>query len=267
MKIHQALADIMSKVGAIGKDSRNTSQGFNFRSIDAVMNELHDLFAQAKVVILPEVIEDKHEIREVTKMKDGQTSTRYDTHQFLRIKFHFVSGEDGSEVSSTVIGEGMDSGDKATNKALAIGLKYALLQMFLVPTLEQKDPDAESPEGGKPRQAQPEKPKAPQAPTGAQGRSSQDDQTGGVLVEKVFIKEGSSARGPWKRFSAKFSDGREGSTFDKKLGDLLVECEASGSHVDVGMKKDEKYPDRFVIVTVSKTGGTPAELASDDIPF
>ena len=40
----------------------------------------------------------------------------------------------------------MDSGDKASNKALSIGLKYAMLQVFCIPTEDDKDPDAESPQ-------------------------------------------------------------------------------------------------------------------------
>jgi hypothetical protein len=40
----------------------------------------------------------------------------------------------------------MDSGDKGMNKAMSIALKYSLLQMLLIPTEEQKDPDASTPE-------------------------------------------------------------------------------------------------------------------------
>ena len=42
-----------------------------------------------------------------------------------------------------MIGEGMDSGDKASNKALAVAFKYACFQVFCIPTEEMKDPDAE----------------------------------------------------------------------------------------------------------------------------
>jgi len=49
-------------------------------------------------------------------------------------------------VNTEVIGEGMDSGDKASNKALSVGQKYAILQAFLVPTIEPKDPENEDPQ-------------------------------------------------------------------------------------------------------------------------
>ena len=38
----------------------------------------------------------------------------------------------------------MDSGDKGMNKAMSIALKYALFQLFTIPTKEDKDPDATS---------------------------------------------------------------------------------------------------------------------------
>ena len=37
----------------------------------------------------------------------------------------------------------MDSGDKATNKAMSIAFKYACFQTFCIPTEEMVDPDAE----------------------------------------------------------------------------------------------------------------------------
>lgn len=53
---------------------------------------------------------------------------------------------DGSCIETVNVGEAMDSGDKGMNKAMSIALKYSLLQMFLIPTDEPKDPDANTPE-------------------------------------------------------------------------------------------------------------------------
>jgi hypothetical protein len=61
----------------------------------------------------------------------------------LTIKFDFFT-VDGSSVSATVIGEAMDSGDKATNKSMSIAFKYACFQVFCIPTEEMRDPDADT---------------------------------------------------------------------------------------------------------------------------
>jgi hypothetical protein len=135
-KIYGALAKIMRFAKAIGKDSQNSQQGFRFRGIDAVMNNLHPLFADAGVVILPNVLEDRVEERQT---KSGGNLI----YRVLKIRFDFAA-EDGSMASATVIGEGMDSGDKASNKAMAVALKYALTQLLLLP-YDEVDPDAETP--------------------------------------------------------------------------------------------------------------------------
>jgi len=147
--IYPAMAAIMAEAKAIGKDSRNQQQGFNFRGIDAVMNHLHPIFARHKVIVLPCVLEDKTEERETR-------SGGHLIYRVLRIQFTFVAA-DGSRVQCVTIGEGMDSGDKAANKAMAVALKYALSQTLLLP-YDEVDPDAETPEASKPKRKQPEKP-------------------------------------------------------------------------------------------------------------
>ena len=88
--------------------------------------------------ILQDVIEFTTENRP-TKSGGLNTFTR------AKIRFKYIT-TDGSFVETINVGEAMDSGDKGMNKAMSIALKYSLLQMFLIPTEEQKDPDAVSPE-------------------------------------------------------------------------------------------------------------------------
>lgn len=137
-KIYEALANIMDGVSSVSKNRKNVQQGFMFRGIDDVMNELHELFAKNKVFILPELQEFTTENRP-TKSGGLQTFTR------AKMKFRFMA-VDGSFVEVTNIGEAMDSADKSMNKAMSIALKYALLQTFLIPTEEKKDPDYDTPE-------------------------------------------------------------------------------------------------------------------------
>lgn len=142
-KIYGAIAAIMKETKAITKSSRNQQQGFMFRGIDAVMNELHDLFANNGVFILPEVLDYT-----VAEKVTGKGTILYYTR--AKIKFHFVA-DDGSEAIAINVGEAMDSGDKGMNKAMSIALKYALMQMLLIPTEEPKDPDATTPPETRPK--------------------------------------------------------------------------------------------------------------------
>ena len=96
-----------------------------------------------KVFIVPQILEQTREER--TTNKGGNL-----IYSICKIKYIFYA-EDGTYIEAVTVGEGMDSGDKATNKAMAIAMKYALFQVFCIPTEEMKDPDGETPEGSKPK--------------------------------------------------------------------------------------------------------------------
>lgn len=135
MNIYEAIAAVMGEIGAVGKTSRNEQQKFMFRGIDAVMNAINPALTKYKVFIVPEVIDQTREERTNSK---GTVLI----YSICKVKYTFYA-EDGSSVSAVVIGEGMDAGDKATNKAMSIAFKYACFQVFCIPTEEMKDPDAE----------------------------------------------------------------------------------------------------------------------------
>jgi hypothetical protein len=141
MTIYEAINKIMAEIGPIDKTKTNQQQGFKFRGIDDVMNVISPLLSKYGVFIIPEVIEMTREERHTQK---GGTLL----YSILKIKYTVFSS-DGSSVSAIVVGEGMDSGDKASNKAMAIGMKYAIIQIFCVGTADLSDPDADSPDPGK----------------------------------------------------------------------------------------------------------------------
>ena len=137
-KIYEAISNVMADIGAVGKNSKNLQQGFMFRGIDAVMNAINPALIKYKVFVVPEILEQSREERKTAK--GGLL-----IYSICKVKYTFYA-EDGSFVESVVIGEGMDSGDKATNKAMSIAFKYACFQVFCIPTEEMKDPDADSQE-------------------------------------------------------------------------------------------------------------------------
>lgn len=133
--IYDTISAVMSEIGAVGKTSKNSQQGFMFRGIDAVMNAINPALVKHKLFIVPEILEQTREERTTSK---GSALI----YSICKIKYTFYA-EDGSNVSAIVIGEGMDSGDKATNKAMSIAFKYACFQVFCIPTEEMVDPDSE----------------------------------------------------------------------------------------------------------------------------
>lgn len=184
--IYKSIIKVMSEINAIGKDRKNQAQGFQYRGIDDIMNELHGTLAKCGVFVVPNVLEETR--------TTGKTSRGGDMfYTRLKIRFTFYA-EDGSNVQSVVIGEAMDTGDKASNKALSVGLKYALLQVFCIPTEDEKDPDAQSPEpkagsmGGADKQTPPkgasaQNPTAAQKPAAKKGDYSFSEEEGAEMRE------------------------------------------------------------------------------------
>lgn len=168
-KIYAAMIAIAKDVPAVPKGRDNKQQGYKFRGIDDVYLALHDIFAKHGVFSVPEVLEEKSEER----TSRGGSALIY---RILKIKYTFYA-DDGSSVSAIVIGEGQDSGDKASNKAMSVAHKYAILQVFSIPTDEKKDPEEDSqdlepkvtnkavkreyPRQQPPRQQQQQRPSAP----------------------------------------------------------------------------------------------------------
>ena len=145
--IYRALLGIMAEIGAIGKDSYNEGQRYHFRGIDDVYNTLNPPMVKPGVFCLPRVT-DIH--REERASKQGGILI----YTVVHVDYEFCAADESS-VTVHVMGEAMDSGDKSLNKAMSAAQKYALLQMFCIPTEEQKDADHDSPElaAGAPKQA------------------------------------------------------------------------------------------------------------------
>lgn len=139
MSVYKAISAVardMAEVG-ISKDRENRQQGFAFRGIDQVYNALAPMLAKHGLVILPRITE-----RTVTERVTPKGAVLF--YVVVKAEFDFVATEDGSKHTVVTYGEAMDSGDKATNKAMSIAYKYAAFQTFCIPTEQTAvDPDAE----------------------------------------------------------------------------------------------------------------------------
>lgn len=138
MSVYKAISAVAKELAEQGirKDSRNSQQGFMFRGIDAVYNTLAPALVKHGLLILPRITE--RTVTERTTQKGGALF-----YVVVKAEFDFVATEDGSHHTVVTYGEAMDSGDKATNKAMSIAYKYAAFQTFCIPT-EQTAIDADA---------------------------------------------------------------------------------------------------------------------------
>lgn len=136
--IYSKMLAVQRDIGSVGKDQKNSGQGWKFRGIDQFVNALHPILNKHGVGILPSVVQHA-EPKFITNEKTGKTSKQ--SHVVMKYTFYAT---DGSTVDVVMPAEGVDPGDKGTNKALSAALKYALIQTFMVPTEDMAEADTDN---------------------------------------------------------------------------------------------------------------------------
>jgi hypothetical protein len=144
--VYTAILAVMHDLGVegISKDRTNKTQNFKFRGIEDVINALTPLLVKHQLLILPRFTTHKatsHESKQAGYLNDVYVTGEFD----------LVSALDGSKHTIAAHGQGMDSSDKATNKAMSGAFKYASIFAFCVPTkgvIDDGDDDDDDDEGG-----------------------------------------------------------------------------------------------------------------------
>lgn len=190
--IYKKMSEVMKDIGAIGKDQKNQAQGFKFRGIDQFVNSLYPALVKHGVFMAPRSIQHTQELRDVVR---GNGKQGVDKHVSILMEYRFYA-EDGSSVTiGPIPAEGLDSGDKATNKALSAALKYALIQTFSIPTEDMAEADLESPEIGATIEQKTEAPKKEFVAT-LKAEQTVVQETSSSQEESPAPKKGSSFRKP-----------------------------------------------------------------------
>jgi hypothetical protein len=143
MEVYKQIAAVSAELAkeGIGKTRKNIQQGYTFRGIDEVLNALAPLLAKHGLVILPRILS-----RECTERESKSGGILFTV--IVSAAFDFVAATDGSTHTVQTFGEAMDSGDKATNKAMSAAYKYAAFLAFCIPTEGDNDADATTHEPG-----------------------------------------------------------------------------------------------------------------------
>lgn len=165
----------------VAKDRKNAAQGFNFRGIDDIYNALAPTLAKTGLAILPRVLS---RTMEPQQSKSGGTLS----YVTVEVEYDLVAAEDGSMHTVRTFGEAMDTGDKATNKAMSAAYKYMAFQTFCIPTEGDNDADASTPAPA-PRTASPASPRPAPAPSAAPSQTPAPA-SGGDALDMFLAKAG-----------------------------------------------------------------------------
>lgn len=125
--IYGRMVQVMAGIGAIGKNGTNEEAGYTFRSVDDVVDAVHDLLVRHEVFAVPHKVLDR-KISERPAYGGGAVTA---VHVVQQYRFYAT---DGSYVEAEIPSEGIDVSDKATNKALTAAYKYLMLQAFAIRT-------------------------------------------------------------------------------------------------------------------------------------
>lgn len=139
--VYKAISAVQGALAekGIAKTGKNVLQNYVFRGIDDVYNALAPILSKHGLCMLPRVLSREC----VERVNSKGTALFYVT---VEAEFDFVAAEDGSKHTIKTFGEAMDSGDKATNKAMSAAYKYAAIQTFAIP-IEGEDADQATHEG------------------------------------------------------------------------------------------------------------------------
>ncbi|WP_373894422.1 ERF family protein [Virgibacillus sp. CBA3643] len=151
-KLVKKLANVMKEVKYIEKKGFNNFNKYKYATESDVAERVREVLAEQNVMMLPDVVE--HTTREHVNRKQN-----IEYIATVKVKFTFIDGETGEEISIHSAGEGQDAGDKAVYKAITGAQKYALMKAFMIPTGDdpESDPNEQNQQNGdkrKPNQPQ-----------------------------------------------------------------------------------------------------------------
>jgi hypothetical protein len=134
--VYERWSWVQDQLPAIGKDSVNKQQGFNYRGIDAVLNKLKPLLGKAGVFIMP--------ARQKATYEQRSTAKGTVMHVCKIDAMWQIHGVGGDHFTAETVGEASDIFDKATSKAQTAAFKYLLWPGLAI--AENEDNDGQTPE-------------------------------------------------------------------------------------------------------------------------
>lgn len=124
------LAEVMAEVERVAKHGRNDFHKYDYATESDIVAAVRSAMAARGIMMIPHV-----------RSLNWRQTEKGSPIATMAVEFRVTDGD--THLSFVMIGEGQDTGDKATYKALTGATKYALLKLFLIPTGD--DPERDEP--------------------------------------------------------------------------------------------------------------------------
>lgn len=149
--IHSAILKVYNLIGYVQKKGTINAGNvrYSFAGEADFIAALRPAMIEAGITVSPvHVSVDLNERIENEKVYNNNVTKTYQHRVCLLVTYQFNHAASDTSLEVMATGEGMDSGDKAFNKAMTGALKYALRQTFLIETGDDPDKYASDPDGG-----------------------------------------------------------------------------------------------------------------------
>ncbi len=130
--LYQKILNVMKEINAVAKDKVNNFHNYAYTSEAAILKAVREPMIKNGLIAIPLIEEERVE--------------RVDKNTIVTIKYclKVIDTDTGEYENVVVIGQGIDTGDKAFYKAITGCNKYALMKLFQIPSID--DPEAEEQE-------------------------------------------------------------------------------------------------------------------------
>lgn len=133
--IFEAILGIMQDVDYVQKTkAKEGGVKYAVKSEEAILDKIRPAMVEHGVIMYPTNVTDE-------SYSNYNTTNAVWNRLVAKFTYRFHHVATGTFVDTTLVGEGADTGDKASNKAMTVSKKYALLETFLLIT--GNDPDEE----------------------------------------------------------------------------------------------------------------------------
>lgn len=183
--IYERVHAILSELPAIGKNSQapGAMGGYKFRGIEDITAALKPLLAKHGVFMVPTVVN-----RVDTERQTANGKALYVVDLLVRFTFYDIAGHDRfpGGFNAEVWGQGSDSGDKATQKAMTSAFKTMLGITFCISDAENDAERHEVPET---------EPRRTTHPASASKRAHLKSRASALIAAKVSVADERAAQG------------------------------------------------------------------------
>ena len=143
MKLAQKVLKVSQSIGCVEKNGLNAHFKFKYQAWDDVLPAVRNACIEHGVQITPTVLDARND----------------NGHVIVHMMF-LVKDVDSDQVDEFAwFGEAKGNDDKGIQKAITSCTKYALLKYFMIPIVDDSDPDGDAPvtPAAKPKKAEPTK--------------------------------------------------------------------------------------------------------------